>query len=88
MFDFLFKKLRGTSDKETSVAEDIVAPAPEAAPDNEAPTAEPVAETAPTEDLAIIAVLAAAVAAASGRDPSAFRVVSFKRANKNFSYGK
>ena len=32
--------------------------------------------------------ITAAIAAAEGRDPSAFRVVSFKRANNKFSYGK
>ena len=36
----------------------------------------------------IIAVITAAVAAASGSSPNSFRVVSFKRANNKFSSGK
>ena len=55
------------------------APAPvEAAP-------APVPASAPADDLEIIAVITAAVAAASGSSPSSFRVVSFKRANNRFS---
>ena len=52
-------------------------------------TAEPETVPAPvapqTDDLALIAVITAAVAAASGSSPSSFRVVSFKRANQKFS---
>lgn len=47
-------------------------------------TPEPSAE----DDLAVIAVITAAIAAASGQSPSSFRVVSFKRANNKFSYRK
>ncbi len=43
---------------------------------------------APADDLALIAVITAAVAAASGSSPNSFRVVSFKRANNKFSSGK
>ena len=53
--------------------------------------AEPVAETvsAPTvPDYELIAVITAAIAAASGSSPNSFRVVSFKRANNKFSSGK
>lgn len=45
-----------------------------------------VTPTAPDYD--IIAVITAAVAAASGSSPNSFRVVSFKRANNKFSSGK
>ena len=65
--------------KATAAAE-----APAAAP---APAAETPA-AAPADDLEIIAVITAAVAAASGSSPSSFRVVSFKRANSRFSSGK
>lgn len=51
--------------------------------------AEPVQEeTTVQNDLSIIAVITAAIAAASGQSPSSFRVVSFKRANNKFSYRK
>ena len=40
---------------------------------------------APADDLGIVAVITAAIAAASGSSPSSFRVVSFKRANNRFS---
>ena len=43
---------------------------------------------AAADDLEIVAVITAAVAAASGSSPSSFRVVSFKRANDRFSSGK
>ncbi len=57
----------------------LTAPTPVAEP-------EPVVTAAPaTDDLALIAVITAAVAAASGSSPSSFRVVSFKRANHKFS---
>lgn len=51
------------------------------------PAAEATSVPAPpaTDDLAIIAVITAAIAAASGSSPSSFRVVSFKRANHKFS---
>ena len=65
--------------KVTKVVEEITTPL----------VAEPVRETVPaapqTDDLALIAVITAAVAAASGSSPSSFRVVSFKRANQKFS---
>ena len=88
MFDFLFKKLRRASEAErttdtvesdalkTTEAEEVVESIPTSAEE----------PTTPADDLTIIAVIAAAVAAASGRDHSTFRVVSFKRANTNFSY--
>ena len=47
---------------------------------------ENAATTAP--DYELIAVITAAIAAASGSSPSSFRVVSFKRANNKFSSGK
>lgn len=67
-------------------------PAPVKAEVTETPVTEtPVTEvqatpTAPDYD--IIAVITAAVAAASGSSPNSFRVVSFKRANNKFSSGK
>ena len=54
-------------------------------------TVEEVPASAPApvaDDLALIAVITAAVAAASGSSPNSFRVVSFKRANNKFSSGK
>ena len=55
----------------------------------ETPAAAPApAVSAPADDLEIVAVITAAVAAASGTSPSSFRVVSFKRANNRFSSGK
>ena len=53
-----------------------------------APAPAPASSVPATDDLAVIAVITAAIAAAEGRDPSAYRVVSFKRANNKFSYGK
>lgn len=47
--------------------------------------AEAVPSAPATDDLALIAAITAAVAAASGSSPSSFRVVSFKRANNKFS---
>lgn len=49
------------------------------------PTAAPAKST---DDGELIAVIAAAIAAAEGVSPASFRVVSFKRANKNFSSAK
>lgn len=55
----------------------------------EAPAAAPApVVSAPADDLEIVAVITAAIAAASGSSPSSFRVVSFKRANHRFSSGK
>ena len=58
--------------------------------ENDTPAIEPevvtVAPAAP--DYELIAVITAAVAAASGSSPNSFRVVSFKRANNKFSSGK
>ncbi len=54
-------------------------------------SSEPLSSTAvsiASDDLAIVAVITAAIAASEGTDPSTFRVVSFKRANNKFSYGK
>lgn len=64
------------------------APAPvEAKVEGAAPVeAAPAAPAAP--DYELIAVISAAVAAASGSSPNSFRVVSFKRANNKFSGGK
>ena len=45
-------------------------------------------ELSTTPDYDIIAVITAAIAAASGSSPNSFRVVSFKRANNKFSAGK
>lgn len=63
------------------------APAPTTKAPAPAVPAAPVQTPAPavTDDLALIAVITAAVAASNGRDPSSFRVVSFKRANNKFS---
>lgn len=99
MFDFLFKKLLGTShaeqpaDTASKNAVSVDPPrVPKTAVEVPVPTAVEVpvpteeVSTAPaTDNLSIIAVISAAIAAASGRDPSSFRVVSFKRANNNFS---
>ena len=41
--------------------------------------------TPAVDDYELIAVITAAVAAASGSSPSSFRVVSFKRANNKFA---
>lgn len=55
----------------------------------EAPAPAPApAAAAAADDLEIVAVITAAIAAASGSSPSSFRVVSFKRANDRFSSGK
>ena len=63
------------------------APAPiEAKVEDVAPA--PAAPVAPADDYELIAVISAAVAAASGSSPNSFRVVSFKRANNKFSGGK
>lgn len=62
--------------KETPVAEVVAAPE----------VATPIAEEASaTPDYELIAVITAAVAAASGSSPNSFRVVSFKRANNRFA---
>lgn len=47
----------------------------------------PIQTSAPPagNDLAVIAVITAAIAAASGQSPTSFRVVTFKRANNKFS---
>lgn len=94
MFDFLLKFFRPSSnevekaDSTAAPSDPISAPTvPKTAPVPASPTPPKVLE-APTDDLAIIAVIAAAISAASGRAPSSFRVVSFKRANNKFSYGK
>lgn len=54
----------------------------------EAPAPAPAPAPAAADDLEIVAVITAAIAAASGSSPSSFRVVSFKRANDRFSSGK
>ena len=72
----------------SSPATPTVAPAPAPAPVAAAQAPAPAIQTGTTDDLAIIAVITAAIAASEGRDPSAFRVVSFQRANNKFSYGK
>lgn len=51
----------------------------------EAPAVEAVSEMDEGE---IVAAIVAAISAATGKAPSAFRVVSFKRANRNFASGK
>lgn len=43
------------------------------------------AESAAADDGELVAAMAAAIAAYTGQPQSSFRVVSFKRANKNFS---
>ena len=76
------KEVKKTSDSSVSAS----APAPASIEKTTAPSAAVSSKTA--DDLAIIAAITAAIAAAEGRDPSTFRVVSFKRANNKFSYGK
>ncbi len=72
------KKVTKVAEESTTPLAAAPAPAPEAAA--------PITATAPAaDDLALIAVITAAVAAASGSSPSSFRVVSFKRANNKFS---
>ena len=68
--------------------EEKAAPAPVETKIEEAAPIEvtPAAPAAP--DYELIAVITAAVAAASGSSPNSFRVVSFKRANNKFSSGK
>lgn len=68
----------GEKKKKAAHAEAPAAPA-------KMPAAVPAAAA---NDLEIVAVITAAVAAASGSSPSSFRVVSFKRANDRFSSGK
>ena len=53
---------------------------PKPSPEAEVPT-----PTTETDDREIVAAITAAIAAATGRAPSSFRVVSFKRANNKFS---
>lgn len=73
---------------EKKVSKPVKAEAPAPAPVVE-PAAPVQSEPVPVaNDLDIIAVITAAVAAASGASPSSFRVVSFKRANNKFSYRK
>lgn len=75
------------TEKKVSAPKKVEAPAPVV----ESVATQVTAESVPapsTDDLAIIAVITAAVAAASGQSPSSFRVVSFKRANNKFSYRK
>lgn len=76
--------------KEVKKAPDSAAPAstPAPTPMKKTPAPSTAVSSCATDDLAIIAAITAAIAAAEGRDPSAFRVVSFKRANNKFSYGK
>ena len=69
----------------------VAAPAPAPTPVAEPASVQTPVESVPaqsTDDLAIIAVITAAISAASGQSPSSFRVVSFKRANNKFSYRK
>lgn len=86
MFNFLFRKQQKPPKADETAK--ISVPTAETAQNLEEPAPTPAEMQVSSDDLTIIAVIAAAVAAASGQDPSAFRVVSFKRANKNFSYGK
>lgn len=60
------------------------------APVTETVTESPAVAEVPAmaDDLALIAVITAAVAAANGSSPNSFRVVSFKRANNKFSQGR
>ena len=55
---------------------------------NEAPAPTPVVTESATPDYELIAVITAAIAAASGSAPTSFKVVSFKRANNKFSSGR
>lgn len=59
----------------------------ESAPDEPLPVEDAISAPA-APDYELIAVITAAIAAASGSSPSSFRVVSFKRANNKFSSGK
>ncbi len=65
-----------------------ISPAPESANGEE--IKEPVTPVVPpaAPDYELVAVITAAIAAASGSSPNSFRVISFKRANNKFSSGK
>lgn len=76
------------AEKKTSAPAKTEAPAPSVAPSPVVSETPSESGSAPADDLAIIAVITAAIAAASGQSPSSFRVVSFKRANNKFSYRK
>ena len=54
----------------------------------EVPAPAPVVAEPAIPDYELIAVISAAIAAASGSSPNSFRVVSFKRANNKFSSGR
>lgn len=47
-----------------------------------------VAPAVQTDDGETVAAIIAAICAATGKAPGSFRVVSFKRANRNFASGK
>ncbi len=83
--------LGGFSENKSQTQTMVEAAAPAKAADDNgiqpALATEPAATTA-MPDYELIAVITAAIAAASGSSPSSFRVVSFKRANNKFSSGK
>ena len=54
----------------------------------EEPSPAPIEAAPAVPDYELIAVITAAIAAASGSAPTSFRVVSFKRANNKFSSGR
>ncbi|MBQ6892723.1 MAG: OadG family protein [Clostridia bacterium] len=82
----LLHLLLGKKSKSTDVKKENV-PAP-VETKNEAPAPAPVVTESATPDYELIAVITAAIAAASGSAPTSFKVVSFKRANNKFSSGR
>ncbi|MBQ8837010.1 MAG: OadG family protein [Clostridia bacterium] len=83
----LLHLILGEKTKPAKVVEEVSAPAlAEVQAEEVAPAVVPEVNAAADYD--IIAVITAAVAAASGSSPNSFRVVSFKRANNKFSSGK
>lgn len=87
LVEVLHMLLGHKTEKKPVVVNKVEAPAP-APVTPSVPVENVVTEPSAEDNLAIIAVITAAVAAASGQSPSSFRVVSFKRANNKFSYRK
>ncbi len=83
----LLHLLLGVKTPKTVKKEEVSSPAPLIETPAEIPVAEaPVVNE--SDDLALVAVITAAIAVATGSSPNSFRVVSFKRANNKFSSGK
>ena len=81
----LLHLLLGDKTKKADVKADTPAPVEVKA---EVPAPAPVVAEPTVPDYELIAVITAAIAAASDSSPNSFRVVSFKRANNKFSNGR